>query len=229
MTMLSTPPPRPTRPPLTADYRALREMAERLNGRPVPGVRMTERQFVSWSADELPAEWVDGEVFLMTTPSLTHAELSGWLYRFLIAFVEAHDLGRVLLPLTIRLAEVPSRRDPDLLFVAKGRLHLLRPNHLEGPSDLAVEIVSPDSVGRDWRTKYGEYEAAGVREYWIVDPLTRTFEAHTLKGKKYRPLPADIEGRVFPKVLKGLHLRPAWLWTSPLPKVAAILKELGVR
>ncbi len=230
MTALSPTLPRSARPTLPTDVEQLRALAERLNGRPVPGVRMTERQFVAWSTPgALPAEWVDGEVYLMGTPSLAHQLLSGWLYRFLSGFVEFHDLGLVLIPLATRLADVPARRDPDLLFIAKSRLPLPRDNHLEGPPDLAVEIVSPDGAVRDWQTKRAEYAAAGVREYWIVDPLTREFAAFTLARKKYRLLPPDDDGRVHSKLLKGLHVRPAWLWRSPLPKVATVLKELGVR
>ncbi len=230
MTALSPTLPRTTRPTLPTDVEQLRALAERLNGRPVPGVRMTERQFVAWSTPAaLPAEWVDGEVVLMTTPSGEHVDLNTWILRVVADFVDHHDLGLVRMPFTTRLTAVNRRRDPDVLFVSKSRLHLLRDNHLEGPPDLAVEIVSPDSVSRDWRTKYHEYEAAGVREYWIVDPLTRRFEANGLHRKKYCLLPVDDDGRVHSKMLKGLHVRPAWLWRSPLPKVGTVLKELGVR
>jgi Uma2 family endonuclease len=221
---------RPVRSTLTADPEQLAAMAEELNGRAVPGVRMTERQFVEWSTPgALRAEWENGEVILMTTPSTAHVDLDGWLYRFLFAFVEFHDLGVVYLPLAVRLAEIQRRRDPDVLFVAKARMHLLRKNHLEGPPDLAVEIVSPDSAVRDWRTKHAEYAAAGVREYWVADPLIRRFEAYALHRKKYRLLPTDDDGRVHSKLLKGLHVKPAWLWRSPLPRVSTVLKEIGVR
>jgi Uma2 family endonuclease len=231
MTLLSPTLPRPrlARPTLTTNVEQLRALAERLNGQPVPGVRMTERQFVDWHPEGFRAEWEDGEVILRPTGSGEHVDLILWIARVVAEFVEFHDAGLVRIPFPVRLAELHRRREPDVLFVAKARLHLLRDNHLEGPPDLAVEVVSPDSVSRDWRTKYHECETAGVREYWIVDPLTRRFEAHALHRKKYRPLPTDDQGRVHSKLLKGLHVRPAWLWRSPLPKVATVLKELGVR
>ncbi len=89
--------------------------------------------------------------------------------------------------------------------------------------------MSPDSVARDWVDKRDDYQRAGVREYWIADPRHERFAAYALHGKAYRPIHPDDDGRVHSRVLKGLHVRPAWLWRSPLPKVATVLKELGVR
>lgn len=36
---------------------------------------------------------------------------------------------------------------------------------------LVVEVVSPDSIERDYRYKRSEYAALEIPEYWIVDPL----------------------------------------------------------
>ena len=72
--------------------------------------------------------------------------------------------------------------EPDLLFVSNARSGQLRKNHLEGPPDMLVEIVSPESVDRDWNEKPAEYEAAGVPEYWIVDPMTQRAEVYVLSA-----------------------------------------------
>ena len=71
---------------------------------------------------------------------------------------------------------------PDIWFLTESRRHLLRESHIEGPPDLMIEIVSPDSQSRDWREKYLEYQAAGVREYWMIDPMSRHVEAYTLEA-----------------------------------------------
>jgi len=228
LTVPTLPRSRPVRSTLTTDPEKLAAMADELNGRAVPGVRLTERQFVEWYPDGVRAEWANGEVFLMATPSGENVDLSIWLTRVLIEFVEHHDLGLVRGPFAVRLGELRRLRAPDILFVAKSRLHLLRKNHLEGPPDLAVEVVSPDTAVRDWQTKHAEYAAAGVKEYWVADPLIRRFEAYALHRKKYRLLPTDDAGRVHSKLLKGLHVKPAWLWRSPLPRVSTVLKEIGV-
>ena len=230
MTLLSPTLPRAPRPTLTTDADHLRELAERLNGHPVPGVRMTERQFVQWCPPDVRAEWEDGEVILVPPENIGHNDTEGLLAAVVRLFVEHHDLGRVFAgSAAVRLPGVRRRRVPDLVFVSKARSHLIGDTFIDGPPDLIAEIVSPDSVERDWVDKRAEYERAGVREYWIVDPSHERFAASALRGKKYRPVRPDADGRVYSKVLRGLYVRPEWLWRTPLPKVADLLKELGVR
>jgi Uma2 family endonuclease len=49
-----------------------------------------------------------------------------------------------------------------------------------------MEIVSLESLPRDWRDKYWEYETAGVQEYWVIDPLAPHAEAYALgEDKRY--------------------------------------------
>jgi Uma2 family endonuclease len=52
--------------------------------------------------------------------------------------------------------------------------------------DLVVEIVSPDHRAHDWEVKRREYAQAGIPEYWIVDPQTKTVTVLTLADKSYR-------------------------------------------
>jgi Uma2 family endonuclease len=189
---------------------------------------MTESQFVAWCDADTRAEWVNGEVILMSPVNWEHGDLVQFLTAVLRTFVEEGDLGRTQgLEYQVRFAEIPSRRVPDLLFVSKDRMDLAGPDHFEGAPDLVVEIVSPDSTARDWREKYHEYESVGVREYWVVDPQHRRVEAYELAaGKRYRLIP-EKEGVIRSRVLRGFFLKPAWLW-PPRPKVRAVLKELGV-
>jgi len=72
--------------------------------------------------------------------------------------------------LLMRLPEAPRRgRVPDLLFVTSAHVGRQHPTYLDGPRDLAVKIISPDSVGRDRGEKVVEYEQAGIPEYWLAD------------------------------------------------------------
>ncbi|RME45672.1 MAG: Uma2 family endonuclease, partial [Caldilineae bacterium] len=89
-------------------------------------------------------------------------------------------------------------------------------------------IVSPESVARDWREKYLEYEAAGVREYWVVDPMAERVEAYALSDEQRYTLLPEKEGRIESRLLPGFFLQPAWLWQETLPNPLEILKTLGV-
>jgi Uma2 family endonuclease len=210
------------------DLQQLYDLAERLDGAPVPGVTLSETEFADWCPEELRAEWVDGKVILMSPSNVEHDELSIWLIRLVGDYVEAHGLGSIYQNIFVRFAGQRRRRVPDLLFVPKERMDLIRSTHLEGAPDLLIEIVSPDSQSRDRREKYLEYEKAGVKEYWIVDPLSKTVEASRLERKKYQRLD-EIGGVIASTVLRGFRIKTAQLWQKPLPKVSGVLKWMGKR
>ena len=201
------------------------ELSER---KPHPGRRMTEEEFVEWCDDKTRAEWVDGEVIVMSPVSDLHGDLNSWLNAVIRLFVEQKELGSVRGPeAQVRLASQRARREPDILFVARQRLDILRPNHVEGAPDLIMEIVSPESVARDWREKYLEFEAGGVREYWVIDPMASRVEAYTLGDDgRYRRI-SELDGKINSIVLSGFYVRPQWLWQRPLPKVLDALREMG--
>ncbi|HXF60461.1 MAG TPA: Uma2 family endonuclease, partial [Caldilineaceae bacterium] len=188
---------------------------------------MTYEEFLEWGLQEgIRAEWVDGKVFLMSPNSPRHQRLMKFLLFLLDPYVQTNDLGEVFLaPLQMRLNVPPRGREPDLLFVAKEHLDRVRATHLDGPADLAVEIVSPESSGRDRETKLREYEIAGVPEYWIIDPEREEalFYQH-LEGR-YQLVLGGRNGRYLSAILPGFWLEVEWLWQEPLPRIDAIRQQ----
>jgi len=169
--------------------------------------------------DDTHAEWVDGEVILMSPAEDAHQLLLGWLYKIIDEFVLAHDMGLVLTaPMLMRLRTRPSGREPDLMFLATQNLHRNRRTFIDGPVDLAVEIVSPESEERDTETKLAEYETGGVREYWVLDHRTQQALFYQLDADgKYQSIASDAEGVYHSLVLPGLWLKLDWLWQSLCP------------
>ncbi len=188
----------------------------------------TEEEFEAWCDEDVKAEYVDGRVIMHSPASTRHVDMVSFLVTLLRLFVDKHDLGLVLGPeLQVRLRP-GLRRVPDLLFVAKDRLEIIRETFVEGPPDLAIEIVSPDSIARDWREKYWEYEQAGVSEYWVIDPQARRMDVYRLEEEgRYKAVAAE-EGVYRSQVVSGFWLRAAWLWREPLPNVLEVVGELGV-
>jgi Uma2 family endonuclease len=132
---------------------------------------MSEEEFDQWHDELLRGEWVDGRVEFMAPASNQHVQIVVFQIKLLDTFAEQRRLGKAFgSELAVKLPKQRRRRVPDVAFLSASRMELLRPTYVDGAPDLIMEVVSPDSVGRDWRTKYQEYEQAGVREYWIVDP-----------------------------------------------------------
>ena len=177
--------------------------------------------------DENPhVEWVDGEIIEMSPIFERHEDLSGFLKPLVRHFAEAYNLGVVRgEPFQMKPALSLPGRAPDFFFVATAHLDRLRSTYLEGPADLVVEIISPESRARDRGDKFFEYEAAGIPEYWLLDPIREQAEFYQLDpGGIYRPAVLDAQGRYQSVVLPGLWLQVSWLWQTPLPPLLSILK-----
>ena len=206
-----------------------RKAMEEINGdrKPHPGRRVTEAEFVEWSDDKTFAEWVDGEVIMMDLGNTEHEELQLRIGAGMSGLAEEGDLGVVTgNAIQIRLPGQKRRRLPDLLFVAKDRMHIVKSTLIDGAPDLIVEIISPESMGRDLREKFLEYEKAGVREYWLVNPLAKTIDAYEIgSGKKYKQI-KEVDGKLCSKVFKGFFLRRAWLLRDKFPSLMELLREL---
>ncbi len=198
-------------------------------GRKPPRRRLSFEEFLEWLDEDTWAEWVDGEVVVLSPASATHQRLVGFLATTLGLYVRERDLGEVFTaPFLMKLPEELRRgREPDVLFVAKEHLERLKDTYLDGPADLVIEIVSEESRLRDRGAKRAEYEAAGVPEYWLIDPERRELELNRLDARgRYRLIEPDSHGVYASGVVPGFRLRAEWLWREPLPSPLAVLAEL---
>jgi Uma2 family endonuclease len=188
---------------------------------PLPEGKLTFEEFHDWLTDGTFAEWVEGEVIMMSPSSERHDRIVRFLEVLIGLFAEELSLGRIYqAPFLMRLHERPSGREPDLLFVSNENAGRMKETYVDGPADLVVEVVSPESVSRDRGDKYAEYEQAGVREYWLIDPIRESANFYTLDDEGlYRDAPLE-ESHIFrSSVLAGLWLDVSWLWQEKLPTV----------
>jgi len=187
---------------------------------------MTYEQFLDYPHENTHVEWVDGEVVPMAPVSDEHNELGGFLVTLLRHFVEHHHLGKLRYePFQMKPAPDLPGRSPDILFVSTANLPRLKQTHLEGPADLVVEIISPDSRTRDRGEKFYEYEQAAVPEYWLLDPDRKQAEFY-LRAQDGIYRPATLQDSIFrSRSLPNLWLNVDWLFQRPLPTLMTILKE----
>jgi Uma2 family endonuclease len=188
----------------------------------------TFEAFHDWALkNEARAEWVAGDVLLCKNMPIKkiHQTLLAFLLSLIGEWNREQSLGGEVLfaPFAMKTTARPSAREPDLIYVAASQLPQLRETFLDGPAALCVEIVSPESADRDFNDKFQEYEAAGVQEYWIIDPDDHAVLFYRLaeNGRYRRILPT--EGIFVSEAVPGLVLRPAWLWEETLPT----MREIG--
>jgi len=187
--------------------------------------KMTYEEFLAWADEDTLAEWVDGEVVMYSPASKRHQNIADFLLKVMGTYVESHDLGMVIsAPFQMKLER---GREPDLLFVASEHLGRLEETYLDGPADLVVEIVSPESAGRDRGEKLYEYARGGVPEYWLIDLQMEWADFYRLEGERYRRVFSGEEGKYHALTLPGFWLRVEWLWQEPLLAVEEVLLEVG--
>ena len=203
------------------------ELKIRKGERLPPTKRLTYEQFLDWTDEDTYAEWVDGNVELMRPASVPHQDLAVFLTRLFAQYVEDHGTGKTLpAPFQMKLANVRRGREPDVLFITDEHLPRLQRNYLDGPADIAVEIISPESALRDRGAKYGEYEAGGVREYWVFDTEARRADFFVLGGDgRYERAHPKAGGVYHSAVLPDFWLNVNWLWAQPLPTLRRVLQE----
>ena len=121
-------------------------------------------------------ELFEGEVYVTPAPRIVHQRISRNLELVLHSYVEQHGLGEVLYaPVDVILTDTTVVQ-PDLLYVSRPRLPIVREHGIVAAPDLVVEILSPSSSSRDRGIKRRLYERQGVAEYWIVDAEARAVD-----------------------------------------------------
>jgi Uma2 family endonuclease len=179
--------------------------------------------------DGQKADLMNGVIYMASPENMDANALFMWLGGLMDLFVEEQELGRVVgSGVALRLDD-KNGLEPDIAFVRKEHLDRLQRGYIDGPADLAIEIVSPESVERDYEKKRQQYEEAGIPEYWIVDEVMEkvTLLRLTRQGK-YREVRAR-KGELRSQVLLGFWLHPEWLWQNPRPKKSAVLAQILAR
>jgi len=165
--------------------------------------RYTYEDYCTWD-DDKRRELIDGVPYAMSAPSQAHQEIIGGLHYQLYSFLKGKPCKVFIAPFDVRL-NFDTRDDivvqPDLLVVCdKSKLD---GKSCLGAPDMAIEILSPSTAALDRFLKFNRYLQAGVREYWIVDPDSKTVSVHILENDKYTAQAFCSDDKVSVHVLEG--------------------------
>lgn len=157
---------------------------------PVEKDQFTFAEYLTWDEGDR-IEIIDGAAIMMGTPSTTHQRilmgLAGQIYNYL----QGKTCEVFPAPFSVRPLEREGDRPQDVRTVVEPDLSVIcDPGKIDehgckGAPDLIIEILSPSTARRDRLVKYNLYQRAGVQEYWIVDPDTRTVQVYSLEEGCY--------------------------------------------
>jgi len=163
--------------------------------------------YYSWD-DEKRWELIDGSAYLMSpSPSWKHQGISGNLHRQLANYLNDKSCKVFAAPFDVRLnADTDDNTvvQPDLVIICDKTK--LDDKGCNGAPDMVIEILSPSTTSRDTVKKFRLYQKSGVREYWIVDPDSKTVSVHLLENGRYITTAYDEEDTAPVNVLEGCEI-----------------------
>jgi Uma2 family endonuclease len=167
----------------------------------------TEEEFFALP-DNRHIEFSDGRLEFLPMPTIYHQLIMQFLYEELNAFVQARRLGIVVI--TGYKVRVRRRKycEPDVLFISAEHMSGIGKQFCK-KVDLVMEVVSEENRPHDIKKKRGEYERAGIPEYWIVDPQEEMITVLVLKPRKKTYMVHGVFGkgdRATSKLLPGFSV-----------------------
>lgn len=136
--------------------------------------------------DERRVELIDGCFYDMSSPTFLHQKIAGEIYRQIANYImdNGGNCQPLLSPVDVQLdCDRKTMVQPDVAILC----HDDKVRHwgVYGAPDFVLEVVSPSTRKKDYTKKLAKYEAAGVQEYWILDPYQKRLLVYFFKEEDY--------------------------------------------
>lgn len=186
-------------------------LLERINVR-LAGEKKSRVEFREWLTPDIKAEFINGEIVMHSPVAEDHNEIVMHLSGAANFYSTVKKIGKV----RVEKALVGMKRndyEPDVSFWRKEVADTFTPDMNVYPlPDLVVEVLSPgkENIRRDRETKFSDYAAHGIPEYWIIDPKKQTVEQYLLSGtapntyELYKK--ATLVDRIESTAMKGFNI-----------------------
>lgn len=143
----------------------------------VPPRKVTYEEFLEINENsEQRLEYIDGEIYVLSSPRTNHQIALGELYTVFTEWFKGKKCKPMLAPYDITLHKKNGDIDvvqPDIMVICDLEEKLNERNYYTGTPALVVEIISEGTRSKDFTTKLNLYLYSGVKEYWIVNPINR--------------------------------------------------------
>ena len=158
------------------------------------------------SGDDVKREFIDNKIYLLASPSFAHQKVSMRLGSHLDLFFDKKGCEVLAAPFDVKLTKEGLDTQlviPDLVVICdKSGLNEKR---YEGVPSLIVEILSPSNQHHDLLIKMNLYANFGVKEYWIVNPLTKSISIYKLdESQHYIQAAVKSSGEIQSKLFADL-------------------------
>ena len=157
-------------------------------------------------SDDQKVEFIEGEIVIHSPARNRHIIAKNNLLALLRAYVQMNSLGAVR---DEKCLCVFPRNDyePDIVFFGPAKAATFEMETMLFPvPDLVIEILSDSTKARDRGVKYDDYEAHGVGEYWIIDPVAEIVEQYLIEDGCFRLWLKSGSGEIASRVVSGFRI-----------------------
>jgi len=172
--------------------------------------RYTYADYLTWQFTDR-VELIMGKIFKMSpAPTSSHQHAVSVIHGTIFQFLKGKPCKVFPAPFDVSLPDASGVSQtvvqPDITVICDPSM--ITEQGCNGAPDMVVEVISKSSVKKDLHEKYGIYEKAGVKEYWIVQPQDRSLIIFTLTAAgQYQPSKPLTKGDIATsQVLPGLAI-----------------------
>jgi len=140
------------------------------------------------------AELIDGKIYYMAPPSTRHQRLLNFINTEINLYIRENKGECEVFPAPFAVylnKDDKNYVEPDISVICDN--DKITDKGCHGAPDWVIEIVSPSSKAMDYFTKLFKYKTAGVREYWIVDPMKQRVTVYLFEKESVEDYPFGID------------------------------------
>lgn len=158
--------------------------------------------------EDIRAELINGQIYYMSAPSRIHQEILGFLFKKIAYYIDQKrgDCKVYPSPFAVKLFEDDNKTivEPDISVICDP--NKLTDRGCTGAPDLIIEITSPSNSSHDYVRKLNLYMDAGVREYWIVNPIDQSVYVYFLEEDKFNTKPYTFQDKIKVNIYEDLWI-----------------------